>query len=349
MAAPAWRVYLSRAADALRSTRETEIGTLALDDRIDGSDGTAILVADPGALSHLELKSLRYFVAVAEAGGFRRASQLHGILQSVLSRKVRELEDGLGVSLFERHREGVRLTNAGRRFLEEVRGIFAHLERATTSMSAAGSAGEGRLNVGVACSISAGYLHQLLRSWREQHPSVSVIMRDATPRELIESVVQRHLDVTFITGCAVPSGCDMEKLWTDRIFLAVSADNPVSTRTSVTMAEIAAEKFIVNQGNFGLEIRDFLIKRLSDLGVSPTVEVFDVGREVLFTMAGLGFGCTTAATLETGVAYPNVVYVPIRDVELPFNAVWSPANDNPALRRFLSLARALSRTWPDPF
>jgi hypothetical protein len=90
-----------------------------------------------------------------------------------------------------------------------------------------------------------------------------------------------------------------------------------------------------------------LIKNLSDLGLSPSVQIFDVGREMLFTMVGHGFGCTTAAKVETGTAYANVTYVPIRGFRLPFNAVWSPQNDNPALRRFLSEARVLSRSWPD--
>jgi DNA-binding transcriptional LysR family regulator len=172
-------------------------------------------------------------------------------------------------------------------------------------------------------------------------------IREATPQELIAAVVERELDVTFITGSAVPAGCDMELLWTDRIFLATGSDGAISRRPSVTLKTIASENFIVNQGNFGMEIRDFLIKRLSDLGVSPSVQVYDVGREVLFTMVGLGFGSTTAATLETGVAYPNVTYVPIEEVELPFNAVWSPANDNPALRKFLSVARTFSRSWAE--
>jgi DNA-binding transcriptional LysR family regulator len=293
----------------------------------------------------LDMKALSFFVAVAEAGGFRKASSRRGVLQSVISRKVRELEDDLGVSLFERHREGVRLTNAGRHFLEDVRRIFAHMERATSATSAAGLADQGRLSIGVASSMSAGFLYKLIGTWRAQHPSVALNIRDATPGELVAAVLERELDVTFITGTAVPPGCDMELLWIDSIYLAVSTANPVSKKASVEMKDIAAESFIVNQGNFGIEIRDFLIRQLSDLGVRPSVQVFDVGREVLFTMVGLGFGCTTAATLETGVQYPSVRYVPIKDVRLPFNAVWSPANDNPALRRFLSFGRVLSRAW----
>jgi DNA-binding transcriptional LysR family regulator len=295
----------------------------------------------------IELKSLRHFVAVAEAGGFRKASALSGVRQSVLSRKVRDLEERLGVSVFERHREGVRLTNAGRRLLDDTRGVFAQIDRATSALQAAGSAGEGHLRLGFACSVSGGYLRELIRSWRGHHPHVALTLRDGSLHELIAAVGQRELDATVTTGAAVPPGCDMEQLWVDRIFLAVASSSPISARPSVSLGEVAGETFIVNHSNFGVEIRDFLIKNLSDLGVSPSVQIFDVGREMLFTMVGHGFGCTTAATVETGTSYAGVTYVPIRDFRLPFNVVWSPRNDNPALRRFLSEARMLSRSWPD--
>jgi len=295
----------------------------------------------------IELKSLQCFMAVAQAGGFRRASARTGILQSVLSRKVRELEETLGVSMFERHREGVRLTNAGKRFLEDIKSLFAQLDRATSALQAAGSAGEGNLRLGFACSISGGFLRQLISNWRQSHPHVSLTLVDGSLQEMVAAVVHREIDATVTTGVAVPPGCDIEQLWVDRIFLAVPSSHRLSVRRCVSLQDAAQEKFIVNQSNFGVEIRDFLIKNLSDLGVSPSVQMFDVGREMLFTMVGLGFGCTTAATVETGTRYSSVTYVPVCDIQLPFNAVWSPANDNPALRRFLSEARLLSRSYQD--
>jgi DNA-binding transcriptional LysR family regulator len=241
----------------------------------------------------------------------------------------------------------VRLTNAGTRFLDDIRGVFAQLDRATTALQAAGYAGEGHLRLGFACSISGGFLHELLMRWRSSHPNVGLTICDGSLEELVAGVVQRELDLTVTTGSAVPPGCAMEQLWVDRIFLVAASSSAISRLESVSLGEVLQERFIINQSNFSGEIRDFLIKQLSDLGVSPSVQAFDVGREMLFTMVGMGFGCTTAATVETGTRYAGTSYVPIRDFRLPFNAVWSPENDNPALRRFLTEARKLSREWPD--
>ncbi|MCK9554004.1 LysR family substrate-binding domain-containing protein, partial [Aquamicrobium sp.] len=230
--------------------------------------------------------------------------------------------------------------------LDDIRELLAHLDRATSALQAAGEAGEGHLRLGFACSISGGFLRELITVWRANHPQVALTLREGSLQELVAAVAQRELDATFTTGTVAPPGCDMALLWVDRIYLAVPTSSPLSARSSVSLAEVAQESFIVSQTNFGVEIRDFLIKNLSDLGVSPSVQIFDVGTEMLFTMVGLGLGLSTANTVETGTTYANVTFVPIRDFRLPYNAIWAPANDNPALRRFLSEARVLSRSWP---
>ena len=103
----------------------------------------------------MELRDLQIFVAVAEASGFRRASQHLGLDASAVSRRVSMLEDELGVSLFERNRAGVRLTGAGRRFLTDTRLALSHLEGAVRTASAAGYAGEGMVKIGVVASVSS--------------------------------------------------------------------------------------------------------------------------------------------------------------------------------------------------
>jgi DNA-binding transcriptional LysR family regulator len=287
--------------------------------------------------ARLDLKELRTFVEVADVGGFRRAAQHLDVRQSVLSRRVSSLEDQLGVSLFERHRGGVRLTHAGERLLDDLRPIFLALEGAITSARAAGCAVEGRLRAGVAASLSEGFLRRLLETWLSEHPCVLLEVREGDPRELLGAVLNRRLDVTFLTGSTCPPGCDAELLWSDSAYAAVQHSNPFASRTSLPITALAHERFILSQGGFGPEIRDWLVKRLSNLGVSPRVEFVEVSREVLLTMVGLGFGITLTASLETGVSYPNA------GEQIPFSAVWSPENDNPALRRFLSLARVLAK------
>jgi DNA-binding transcriptional LysR family regulator len=291
----------------------------------------------------VELKDLKLFVEVATAAGFRRAATHLDMRQSVISRRIRDLEDELGASLFERHRGGVRLTNAGTRFLSDVRPILAQPESAVSAVQANGHVGEGRLRLGASTSISAGFLRWLLESWISQYPAVTLDIREAGPRDQLGEILNRRIDVTFLTGDHWPPGCDAEHLWTDQVYVAVPNDTVLSSSDVLAMGDLAGEHFLVTQDGFGPEIRDFIIKRLSNLGISPTIEVLDVARELLLTMVGLRRGITLTSSLETGIAYPNVTFIRVVDEELPFSAVWSPENDNPALRRFLSLARVLAK------
>lgn len=291
----------------------------------------------------MDLKDLNAFVAVAEANGFRRAAEQLGIEQSAISRRIRNLEDELGLSLFERHRGSVRLTVGGQRFLEDVRSVFSHLESALRTVRAAGHAGEGLLKIGVVASISSGFLNALLRDYRSQHPTVSLEIMEGEPKRHIADIVGRVLDVAFLTGTPHPQGCDAELLWHEPIVAALSIGDHRSCSAVLDLAEMAQDQFIVSSAAPGPEIHDYIVQRLATLGFRPRIDYHRVAREGLMSMVGLGFGVTLVSGAEAGVSYPNVAFVPLTDEVLPFSAVWSPENDNPALRRLRSAARTEAR------
>jgi DNA-binding transcriptional LysR family regulator len=304
----------------------------------------------------MDLKDLNCFVAVAEACGFRRAAQQLNVEQSALSRRIRSLEEQLGVSLFERHRGGVRLTVAGGRFLHDVRIVFSHLEAALRTVRAAGHAGEGTLKIGVVASISSSFVNSLLRSYRVAHPTVSMEIVEGEPRAHVADVVGRALDLAFLTGTPQPQGCDAEQLWHEPILAALSSDDPRAAAGILQLSDMAEDQFIVSRSAPGPEIHDFIVQRLATLGFSPRIDHHRVAREGLMAMVGLGFGVTLISGAEAGVSYPHVAVVPLAGEVLPFSAIWSPENDNPALRRLLSAARvqarkasgALPSRTPDP-
>lgn len=169
----------------------------------------------------MELKDLRYFVAVAEASGFRRAATHLGVRQSVLSKRVRDLEEELGVSLFERNASGVRLTHAGARFLKEVRTILARIDDASHNARVAGVAQTGKLRLGTVGSISAGLANVVLRQWRVDRPQVDLEMTEASASAHIAAILARELDVALVSTGPVPEGCDSQHLVVERILVAV--------------------------------------------------------------------------------------------------------------------------------
>ena len=125
----------------------------------------------------------------------------------------------------------------------------------------------------------------------------------------------------------------------------MQADGALADRERLKWEDVADATFVVSAREPGPEIHDYIIRRVSDLGRTATVRRHRLGREGIMTLVGLGLGVSLVADHWRGVSYPNVAFVPIGDDEerVPFALAWRPENDNPALRRFVSLARVHAR------
>lgn len=293
----------------------------------------------------MELKSLVAFARVAEASGFRRAALSLDIRQSVLSRRVRDLEEELGVSLLDRHRSGARLTSAGRDFLAAVRSALAELEYGARRAAHAGKGANGHLRVGIFASIASGFGHEALLQFRTRHSEVAIEISEGAPHDHMLRIRERRLDLALLTGATRLDGLQSERLWTERVAVAMPTEHPIAQVSSLAWPQLAEERFIVSREEPGPEIHEWLIPRLSALGRHADVVRCSVARESLLVLVGLGFGLTVVSEAATGATYPGVTFRFLEREEdfLPFHVVWSEENDNPALRRFLSLMRAMAR------
>ena len=294
----------------------------------------------------MELRDLQMFVAVAEAGGFRRAAQHLSLDGSAVSRRVGMLEDELGVSLFERTRAGVRLTGAGRRFLADIRLVMSHLEAAVRTASAAGYVGEGMVKIGVVASVSSSFPNRLIRTFKADFPAVVLDIVEGSVGEHVANLSERALDIAFVMGTPNPPGCEVETLWTEPILVALPSDDARATRGVLQIADMAEDHFIVSRSAPGPHVHDFIVQRLAGLGFTPHINHHGVAREGLMALVGLGFGVSIVCGSEASVIYPDVTFVPLAGEAQLFSAIWSPQNDNPALRRFLSAARVQARKAP---
>lgn len=281
---------------------------------------------------------------VADHRSFRRAAAVLGVRQSGVSRRVRALEDQLGVSLFERHHAGVRVTNAGARFFEEAREALRQLDHAVKAAAAAGTGSLGRLSIGILSSMGAGYLRELISVYCVRHPNIVVQILENASEEHIALIRRRRLDVAFIMDTTDVMGCDMATLWNERLFVVLPEDHALRSRDAIEWHDLSKEKLIVRQSERNPALCTRLTRRLIDQDQIPNVRKLNVGRETLMHLVALGqgVGLTSESTIAT--TFPHVIFRPIagEDELLQFCAVWLPHNDNPALRRFLSMARTMA-------
>ena len=287
--------------------------------------------------------ALFYSLAVAEHLGFRKAAAALGVEQSVLSRRVRALEDQLQVSLFERHSRGIRLTAAGERFLEQARSALSEIDYAAATARASGRGETGRLRIGFLSPISGGFLRELLLRYGADHPQVSLELREASRRYQLTLIRERRLDVAFIVGSVEEPGCSVAKLWSEPVFVAIKRGHGLEDRSEVHWLDLQDEHFIVSQSECGAEVYDHLI-RLAGQRRRPDIEQIAVGRDTLLNMVGLGLGVSLVTETTALSPMTGVVFRPLRQPSdnVSFSAVWSIEADNPALRQFISLAHVLA-------
>jgi DNA-binding transcriptional LysR family regulator len=302
---------------------------------------SALGAANPS--SKIVLQYLRYVLAAAEKGSFRQAANELGVWESTISRGIRDLEDEIGVALFIRHPGGVRLTNAGSKFLGHARMAIGRIEYALKDAGAAGRGEVGMVRIGIFSSLASGFLADLLQAYQAENPFVHLDFAEGGPADHVSAVQHHRMDVAFLAGEPVAYGCEAARLWEERVFVVLPIDHGLVACEEIGWNDLRDEPFIVSETNPGPEIHDYLVKHLAELGHHPCVERCGVGRDNLMKLVTLGRGLTLTSEATTGAAFPGVVYRPIKDERLPFSAVWSLRNDNPAFRRFLSMARALSK------
>src|SRR5215468_1570244 len=194
----------------------------------------------------VELRHLRYFVAVAEMENVSRAAtqKLH-VAQPSLSRQIRDLEDEVGVQLLERTAKSVRLTDAGRAFLEEARAILKHADDAV--LKARGIAGKQELLVGDWSLGTGRMMPTLLRAYQQAMPNVHVKLHDWTIDQNIAGVRDGRLELAILIRPRKGNPLAelrFEELTTGRVCLAVSCNHPFARRKSVSLDEAAREPFI---------------------------------------------------------------------------------------------------------
>lgn len=294
----------------------------------------------------IQIRHLWYFVTAAEQGSFRKAATALGICQSAISRRIRDLEDEVGVSLFYRGTDGVSLTYAGQIFLLRARQGLRAIHEGRRHIGTVGRGEEGVVRIGIFSSLASGFLSDLLRSYSKDHGGVRTEFIDGNPMEHVAGIRQLRLDVAFITGTSEWNDCETAHLWSERVFAVLPEEHALAHKEMLSWHDFAGEHFIVSDVAPGPEIHDYLVQRLADLGHHPEIQPQYVGRDNLLPLVAIGRGLTLTSEATTAAQFPGVTYRPIAGEVLPFSAVWSARNDNPAFRRLLSMAKAISRQSP---
>lgn len=292
----------------------------------------------------MELRHLRYFVAVGEEENVTRAAARLHVSQPPLTRQIRDLEDELGIALFERTGKALRLTVAGRAFLDEARAVLARVAAAVATARDAARGGRGTLAIGYAPSPSAGLLPAALQDFRAAAPQVKVQLHDQSAPAMLAGLRDRSLDVAVLMQPPKAGlvGLAFAPLRTFPLVVAMAPAHPLAAKRRVTIKEVLNEPFIVLRRE---DYTDYhaLLRRV--LGVAyrrlRIAEDCDSGMSMITAIeAGRGVAVTIAALAATAGRRLRLVPLFPKPAPAVLGAAWRRDERNPAVATFLAALRA---------
>jgi DNA-binding transcriptional LysR family regulator len=298
----------------------------------------------------IELRHLRYFVAVAEERHVTRAAQRLGIQQPPLSQQIRALEDEIGTALLRRLPRGVELTDAGRVFLGEARIALDQVAHAVEAARRAARGEQGQLAIGYSSSAA---FHPLIpavvRTFRQAAPDVALKLEESGTAELVAALQRQQLDVAFLrVPVGETSGLTIEPLVSERMLVALPAQHALASRrptTGVALADLADETFILYRRPTGPGLYDAIIGACRAAGFSPRIgqEAPRLLSTLSLVAAGLGVSIIPASMRRLDTE--GIAYLPLSDApELvaPLHLAYRSGDVSGAARRLIEQVRQMA-------
>jgi len=304
----------------------------------------------------MELRHLRYFLAVANEGNVTRAAASLGIQQPPLSQQIRALEAELGIELLKRLPRGVELTTAGRMFLRDARAILAEVDRAAASVVHFANGTEGRVVIGLTTSAAAHALAPaIIRALRNAYPSIHLDHRGGNAAELTDAVARGHLDVAIIRApVAHPPGVDFHHLLDEPLLAIVPVDHPLvagqaRAQPAISLRALRDEGFILVRRPGAPGMYADLLAACGKLGFAPRI-VTEVDRMLTnISLVAAGLGVSVVPQSMRGFHQESVAYRPLKDAPqlvAPMTLVHRRAETNPAAQHLVALARKMASAYP---
>lgn len=272
----------------------------------------------------MELRHLRYFIAVAEELHFGRAAQVLGISQPPLSQQIQALEQELGARLFERTNRRVALSEAGRLFLEEARQVLAQVDKAADVARRAQLGELGEMKIGFTSSAPFNSsIPKAIYSFRQRFPAVHLNLKEMSSRDVADALLDERIEVGLMRPLPLPDSLVATELFREPLVAVINADHPLAAGSEggLQLAALANEPFVFFPRSYGSGLHAQLLNLARQAGFTPhfAQEAGEVMTIIGLVSAGLGVSVLPASFQRMRI--DGVVYRTLLDADA-MTAVW---------------------------
>jgi DNA-binding transcriptional LysR family regulator len=290
----------------------------------------------------MELRHLRYFLAVAEDLHFGRAAARIHIAQPPLSKQIQQLEQEIGVQLFKRSKRSVELTNAGKIFQREALGILKSLENAIKKAKLANWGDTGWLSIGFIASSTYNVLPIILKEFKKRHPQVELVLQEIQSSEQNQALREGRIHVSFARFPKTESGLVFETIYSEQLVAALPQSHPLNKKGSLELSDLAKEPFIL-QPHPPSPHADNTIQIFANAGFTPQIvqTVEEIHTALGLVAAGIGITLLPSSIQNMqnrGIEYRNLINpTPVLEMKMGYRA----DETSPALASFIETVHSI--------
>lgn len=293
--------------------------------------------------NQLEHRHYKYFLALAEDLHFRKAAERLFISQPGLSRQIKQMEENLGIELFERHNRKVKLSKAGLYMQKELNSHFKRLDDIIDHAKLLNDGLDGHLNLGYLGSAMQDVIPNLMLEFKKHHPNVLFSLKEMDNNKQIQALLNQEIDLGFVRMERVPRGLKVQSVFEDTFSIVLPKDHPIDESNFKSLSQFKDESFIFFDSSYSESYYEKMMQIFDDSGFSPLVSHNTVNASSIFRLVENNFGVAIVPTsLQLGYDM-NVKFIELSKIpqRTTLKLVWNNVNSNPILGNFLKLTKSL--------
>ncbi|MGB1042640.1 MAG: LysR family transcriptional regulator [Tenacibaculum sp.] len=285
----------------------------------------------------IELRHLKYFLAVAEDLHFRKAAERLYISQPGLSRQIKQMEEDLGICLFERHNRKVKLTPSGLYLKEELTRNLKNLENIINHAKLLQDGKHGKLEFGYVGSAMQEIIPKLLVEFKKEHANVQFGLKEMDNQKQIERLLSQEIDVGFVRLDRVPRGLEIQPILKEHFCLVLPKNHPINTTNFKSLTQLKDESFILFDPSYSPSYFEKVMQIFDYSGFSPIISHNTIHAASIYKLVENNFGLSIVPkSLQNGYSM-NVKFIELTNIpqRTTLSAVWDKNNNKPIVNDLL--------------